>query len=432
MWSGLFDTFIFIFILGISWGSVYLADRSRGGVARQFFLMAGIVVMSFHLFFWKYMPWIGSTIQEVKPSFLGGQEIHLPLPVGISFFTLQGIAYLIDYGRGDAKYVSIKDYFLFKSFFPQLIAGPITRMRQIGHQLQNLPEIYWENIRDGLLLFAIGFFKKIAIADRMSYIADPVFRDPSNYSAGSILWAIIAYTVQIWGDFSGYTDMGRGTAKMFGIKLPENFYAPYFSRSPSEFWRRWHVTLSQWIRDYIYIPLGGGDGTAARITMVLILTMTMSGLWHGAAFTFFLWGIYHGILLVLERTTSLFQGVFSTFLTLILIMFGWLIFRSESLQSLLDALLILFGQASGGQLTISRSYIILGVASCFFFHLFTYKSFDSSHSKLQLKILSKIRYFNPTTFFLSILSSLLISFIIILALIFRVTNSSSQFIYFQF
>ena len=146
----------------------------------------------------------------------------------------------------------------------------------------------------------------MAIADRIGVVVDSFFSNPTHYTTGSAFLALLGYTVQIWADFSGYTDMGRGVAKMFGINLPENFFSPYLSKKPSDFWKRWHVTLSQWIRDYIYIPLGGADGTLLKTMAVLVIIMVISGLWHGAAFTFLIWGLYHGFLLMIERIATFF------------------------------------------------------------------------------------------------------------------------------
>jgi alginate O-acetyltransferase complex protein AlgI len=437
IWAGIFDTIIFIFILLVSWGSVYFANRTSENKLRQIYLAIGIVIMVLHLFYWKYMPWIGSIIQEIFPNFLEGERIKFPLPVGISFFTLQGIAYLIDYGRNNAKYMPFKDYMLFKSFFPQLVAGPIVRMQQIGTQLQNLPDIKWWNIRDGLFLFSIGFFKKVAIADRMAVIVDPVFADPSRYTTASICFAILAYTVQIWGDFSGYTDMGRGAAKMFGINLPENFYSPYLSKSPSEFWRRWHITLSQWIRDYIYLPLGGSDGSIIRIAMVVIFTMIVSGLWHGAALTFLTWGFYHGILLVFERLAkyfgiSIFEGRLAAIFTFILVMIGWLIFRSESMENLRDTVLIIIGVIPEGDLNIGKFSITLAASACFFYQLLTYKNFEDGEKYNRLYLIARKIHFSIPSKAAAILSGISILSILLLALFLRSSSLSSKFIYFQF
>lgn len=440
VWAGFFDALIFAFILAVSWVSVWMAERAHLERSRQFYLAGGIIVMGLHLFFWKYVPWISTTVQDVYPAFLGGVKVQFPLPIGISFFTLLGIAYLIDYGRNEAQYVKFKDYMLFKSFFPQLVAGPIVRMHQMGPQLRNLPMVNSAHLRDGLTLFSIGFFKKVAIADRMAVLVDPVFSNPANYTTSSILLALLAYTVQIWGDFSGYTDMGRGAAKMLGVNLPENFFSPYLSKSPSEFWRRWHVTLSQWIRDYIYIPLGGSSGGAARTAAVVIITMAISGLWHGAAFTFLLWGLYHGALLAFERLTKrlcipIFEGKAATIYMFVLIMFGWLIFRSESISSLVTTLLIVSGEIPSGNLHVSTLSVAWGVACCFLIQFFTYTPLGADKYQARPRpSADKVRqaFIARSPIFRAALSGVGVAMIIVLSLLMRVSDTSNKFIYFQF
>ena len=261
-WAGLFDTGIFLAVVVSSWAAVALARAYPR--ARRAFLTGGIVVMLLHLAFWKYAFWGQQNVQYFFPAFLRGWDLTFPLPVGISFFTLQGVAYLVDYMRGDARFMTFPRYLLFKSFFPQLVAGPIVRSRQLLPQLEALRSPRAMEFFEGVSLFILGFFKKTQLADRVAPFVDRVFAEPAQFNRLVLIQAALGYSVQIWADFSGYTDMGRGSAKMLGITLPENFLSPYLSRSPSEFWRRWHITLSQWIRDYLYIPLGGNRGSAVR------------------------------------------------------------------------------------------------------------------------------------------------------------------------
>lgn len=447
VWAGFFDGMVFAFVIAVSWISVLMADRARAERSRKFYLAGGIIVLSCHLLFWKYVPWISSSIQDFSPMFISGRKIQFDLPIGISFFTLQGIAYLIDFRRGEIGYVKFGNFLLFKSFFPQLIAGPIVRMHQIGPQLKNLPAARLFNVRDGLILFSIGFFKKVAIADRIAPTIDPFFSNPSGYTVGSAFIAILGYTIQIWADFSGYTDMGRGSAKMFGIQLPENFFAPYFSKGPSEFWRRWHVTLSQWIRDYIYIPLASfavsnsdARGVTGRYVVVAIVTMLLSGLWHGAAYTFLIWGLYHGALLALEKVSNhlnipVFRGKASILVTFILMMFGWLIFRSESFGNLVYTVRLLIGDASGGENRIGMLSVAWGTTCCLVFHSLTYVPIGRDISDDQKQpFYQRIQraVVQPSQNILAILSALGISFVIYSALMMRVSGSSSTFIYFQF
>lgn len=441
-WAGIFDFFVFAFVLLVSWSAVALAHQSRRERSRKLFLAGGVALMALHLLFWKYVPWLSSLVQSVDPMFLNGASVHLPLPIGISFFTLQGIAYLIDYGRGDATYMKLREYVLFKSFFPQLIAGPIVRMSQLGPQLLRLPRADADTFRSGLALFALGFFKKVAIADRMAVVADPVFANPGNYSAAGVALAVLAYTAQIWGDFSGYTDMGRGSARMLGVHLPENFYSPYLARSPSEFWRRWHVTLSTWIRDYIYIPLGGSSGSLPRVALVVLITMSISGLWHGAALTFLLWGAYHGLLLILERVTRrfglpLFDGVIAWPLMFLCTVAGWLVFRSESVEALLTMLKVLAGFGQTASMSVPWPAVILGFGSCMLLQVLGYRTLDRSGATDQPSpMMRSMDYVNAYVLRNSTvragLSGMGVAMVFIAALVLRVGDTSNRFIYFQF
>jgi len=261
----------------------------------------GISVMALHLFFWKYAPRLSGEVIKIYPDFLGGNKLILPLPVGISFFTLQGIAYLIDFARGAASFIPFKEYTLFKSFFAQLVAGPIVRVHELLPQLRKLRTPSLDDISIGLSFFCMGFFKKIMIADRCAPLVNQAFANPGAFSRQNLIIAVLGYAAQIWADFSGYTDMGRGVARILGIHLPENFLSPYLEKSSSEFWTRWHITLSQWIRDYIYIPMGGNRGSRFHSSLTLLAAMAISGVWHGANWTFLIWGLYHGLLLIGQR-----------------------------------------------------------------------------------------------------------------------------------
>jgi alginate O-acetyltransferase complex protein AlgI len=441
-WAGIFDFFVFAFVVLVSWAAVALAHRSREMMSRRMFLAGGVVLMAMHLIFWKYTPWLCSLVQAADPDFLDGVPVHLPLPIGISFFTLQGIAYLVDYGRGDASYMKLREYLLFKSFFPQLIAGPIVRMKQLGPQLLHLPRVDAETFRAGLALFALGFFKKVAIADRMAVIADPLFTNPGHYGADSVALALLAYTAQIWGDFSGYTDMGRGSAKMLGIHLPENFYSPYLSRSPSEFWRRWHVTLSTWIRDYIYIPLGGSSGGLLRTAFVVVVTMSISGLWHGAALTFIIWGLYHGVLLVAERLLKraglpLFESVLALPLMFVLTVIGWMVFRAESIEGLAMMLKTLagFGQAASAQ--VPWPAVVVGLGTCMLLQVFGYTALDGKGERQGASLAQRsAAYWNAHVLrdpsVRAGLSGAGVAVVIVAALVLRAGDTSARFIYFQF
>jgi alginate O-acetyltransferase complex protein AlgI len=224
------------------------------------------------------------------------------LPLGISFHTFQGISYTLDVYRGKIKAVrSFPDFALFVAFFPQLVAGPIVRAVEFLPQMVTPPRVTPTQVVEGLHWFLVGMFKKVFLADRLAQFVDPVFANPHGYDVFTHRWAVVAYAAQIYCDFSGYSDIAIGCAKWFGFELPQNFDFPYVAGSIADFWRRWHITLSAWLRDYLYIPLGGSRRGTVRTYVNLLLTMTLCGLWHGASWTFIFWGFFNGVLLALHR-----------------------------------------------------------------------------------------------------------------------------------
>jgi alginate O-acetyltransferase complex protein AlgI len=261
---------------------------------------------------------------------------RLILPLGISFFVFQKISYLIDLKRGDRHIYGFLDFCMFVSFFPQLIAGPLVRHNEIIHQFRDDPRRpeMWENLSRGFVLFLIGVAKKVAIADTVAMIADPLFQKAAgtSLSAAEAWTACGAYSLQIYFDFSGYSDMAIGLALMFGLKLPFNFNAPYRAVSIRDFWRRWHMTLSRFLRDYLYIPLGGNRCGRARQVFNLIVTMLLAGLWHGANWTFVVWGGLHGAALAVNHAWT--EGglklprIVGWLLTLLFVIACWPLFRA--------------------------------------------------------------------------------------------------------
>lgn len=281
-------------------------------------------------------------------------RLEIVLPLGISFYTFQTMSYTIDIYRGETRPArSFTDFALFVSFFPQLVAGPIERAKNLLPQMTRKPLVTGTMMRVGLWLVLWGFFKKLVIADNMAPIVDQAFDNYQSLSGVEVIVALYAFAFQIYADFSGYTDIARGIASMMGYQLMLNFRLPYFATNPPEFWRRWHVSLSTWLRDYLYIPLGGNRKGPLRAYINLILTMVLGGLWHGAAWNYLIWGAYHGGLLVLHRLSlpllhRLMPGsmVLQRAWWLVrlvsffhLICLGWLVFRAQSV----DQILTMFG-----------------------------------------------------------------------------------------
>ena len=278
-------------------------------------------------------------------SFVPGLHVaQLPLPLGISFYVFEMVSYVVDVYRGDRGAKSLPEFALYVSYFPHLIAGPIVRASELMPQLREEKKFDSARVSEGMFIMLTGFVKKMVIADNLAVFADAVFKKPDSYNSIELAIGVVAYTGQIFCDFSGYTDIARGGSQMLGFDLPENFDYPYLSRSITEFWRRWHMTLSRWLRDYLYIPLGGNRGSELATYRNLFITMTLGGLWHGARVTFVIWGAYHGILLALHK---LFTGAtrsdgwksarehgaykaFALVSTLVLVMIGWVFFRAQT------------------------------------------------------------------------------------------------------
>jgi alginate O-acetyltransferase complex protein AlgI len=284
-WSGWVDLLILQLVMLGSWLTVFFGSLYPRH--RKAFTVAGIALIVAHLVFWKYTPWL-----------FGWKWVA---PLGISFYTLQKIGYLVDVYQGRAERLRFRDYLLFNGFFAQLVAGPIARARSLAPQLMRLAPIEPRNLAGGAGLFMLGFAKKLAIADNLGVLVDKVFAQPHFFGRFELVFGVVAFTCQLWADFSAYTDMGRGAARIFGIELPENFLSPFLSRGPSEFWRRWHITLSEWIRDYVFFPLWSRHRSRSGGALVLLVTMALAGLWHGADWIFVAYGLYWGALLVLEH-----------------------------------------------------------------------------------------------------------------------------------
>ena len=307
-------------------------------------LLLGVVSFDIAvLVLWKYAGF--ATEQAARLAALTG--LHLPivqlaLPIGISFYTFHHISYLVDIYRGERP--ALRDpvsFVTYISMFPQLVAGPIVRYREIADQLPQVRSHRLDDVAAGFPRFALGLTKKVVIADALAPMVDACFATPADQMTTTIAWlGAIGYTLQLYFDFSGYSDMAIGLGRMLGFKLPENFARPYSSATITEFWRRWHMSLSRWFRDYVYIPLGGSRGGAGNTYRNLWIVFALVGLWHGANWTFLIWGLYHGSVLVIERRFGWSMAVAEPgrwvrrrILTLLIVIFGWVLFRSPDLST---------------------------------------------------------------------------------------------------
>ena len=355
--------------------------------------------------------------------------LNVMLPVGISFYTFQTMSYTIDvYKRNLQPINNFLDFALFVSFFPQLVAGPIERATTLIPQIISPRYVKLEQINAGIYLIIWGYFKKIVIADNMANIANSVFKDYTQYQGLDILIGILAFTIQIYGDFSGYSDIARGLSKLMGFELMVNFKLPYFALNPSDFWLRWHISLSTWLRDYLYIPLGGNRQGVFNTYRNLFLTMLLGGLWHGAAWNFVIWGAFHGLILIIYRIFDrepehldpwCGKYPYPRVLAKMLLMFiltniGWVIFRSSSIHQIYY-MLAKVGFSISDQTLVWGYDLLFFCLPLFLIQIFQYVTRD-------LLIVTK---FKP------IIRVPIYSFLIIWICVFGV-RESGEFIYFQF
>lgn len=339
--------------------------RNEPAAARKRFLLFSLITNLGLLGFFKYCNFFVDSFHDFAKLF--GFDVPLPtlrviLPIGISFYTFQALSYTIDVYRGKLHATrSFWDFFLAVLFFPHLVAGPIQRAANLITQVVNPRKTTRTQVVDGLHLMIWGFFKKVVVADGLAPMVNHIF-NASSVTGGEALIAVYAFAFQIYCDFSGYTDIARGVAKLMGFEFVLNFNLPYFATNPAEFWQRWHISLSSWLRDYLYIPLGGNQGGALLTYRNLMLTMILGGLWHGAAWNFVAWGFYHGLLLVghrlatpaLEKVTRVARGGWQTpwFLVRLFVMFqltcyGWLLFRARSFGQIAEMTRVLAHPLTG-------------------------------------------------------------------------------------
>ena len=395
-----------------------LIDKSKH---KKTFFVLGIIFLLFNLLFFKYCNFIVDNINYLFD--LNIKSLNLPLPIGISFYTFQALSYLIDLYRGKFKVQkNILNLALYISLFPQLIAGPIVRYEQVERQI-NYREQTLEKVVEGSHRFIIGLSKKVILANSMALICDTIYNQYYNYGT-IILWvAAITFMFQIFFDFSGYSDMAIGLGKIFGFEFLENFYYPYVAKSITEFWRRWHISLSSWFKDYIYIPLGGSRCSKLKNIRNIFIVWLLTGLWHGANWNYIIWGIYFGILLLLEK--FIFKDILEKtpniirhLVTIFFILISWTIFKIEDINSLLIILKDMFIYKSS-----NISLFIHTNSSLFFNFLFIIPCiyFSYEHKKLDINNSIKYNIINICYFILFIIN-----------IIFIIGSNYNPFIYFRF
>jgi alginate O-acetyltransferase complex protein AlgI len=331
-------------------------ERTKRVTARRAALLTVVTFDLSILAIWKYAGFASQQIAALADLWGGSSPvITLGLPIGISFFTFHHISYVVDVYRGSKRpQRNLLHFVTYIAMFPQLIAGPIVRYHEIADQLHEVRKDRFGDFVAGFPRFGLGLAKKVVVADTVAPIADAAFSGQPLTTLSA--WVgILAYTLQIYFDFSGYSDMAIGLARMLGFRFPENFARPYSAASITDFWRRWHMSLSRWFRDYVYIPLGGNRSGRLRTYVNLLTVFVLTGFWHGAAWTFLVWGLFHGALLVVERVTGIGRAEVSgsraaaqRVVTLLLVMVGWVFFRSASMGQAGEVLSAMFSWTGGG------------------------------------------------------------------------------------
>lgn len=431
---------LILFCTVINYFAALWIDKEECKRKKKIILTVDLILSFGVLFFYKYLGFLTENINTALDLF--NSSINLPnfeilLPVGISFFTFQTLSYTIDVYRGETKVERHFGVFaLFVSFFPQLVAGPIERSRNLLHQFHKVNSFSMPRAMYGLRMILWGLFKKIVIADRLAILVNSVYNNVEAHSGVSLIVATVAFALQIYGDFSGYSDIAIGSANIMGYDLMKNFDRPYFSKSTGEFWRRWHVSLSSWFRDYVYIPLGGSRCSKKKYFFNNMVTFSLSGLWHGAEWTFVIWGIINGIYTSLSRLTKNFRGkiaakvfgdkfkflhkVFQVTVTFGLICFSWIFFRANSLSDALYVITNIFPLNFAGLAdAFSKYQLISCTALALLFAGISY--FSRNDNKL-------------SRFFYAHRSFRYVCYLTLFALImmFGVTVNETAFIYFQF
>ncbi|WP_435008875.1 MBOAT family O-acyltransferase [Tundrisphaera lichenicola] len=361
--------YVLVLLISICWNyllGLIIGRLSKAG-PRLATLTIGIAANLLMLVAFKYSNFLAENARVIMES-MGlpsvGKLGHVYMPIGISFFTFQAISYLIDVYRADvAAQRNLLDYAMYKAFFPQLIAGPIIRYADVALQIKHRV-VSGEQFAMGVRRFVGGLGKKMIVANTVAFTADQIFSfDPSSLTTTLAWLGIVCYSVQIYFDFSGYSDMAIGLGKMFGFDFLENFNYPYISTSITDFWRRWHISLSSWFRDYLYIPLGGNRRSPLRTYFNLLTVFFLCGLWHGASWNFIVWGLFHGGLLVAERlflrrVLDAAPVPFKHAYALLAVMVGWVFFRTETLADSVNYLRMMFGLAGQGSATANLWYFL--------------------------------------------------------------------------
>lgn len=431
---------LILFCTAINYFAAIWIDKADTKTKKKAILTVDLIISFGVLFVYKYLGFLTNNLNSALDAFHAAWHIptfDILLPVGISFFTFQTLSYTIDVYRGQTKVERHFGIFaLFVSFFPQLVAGPIERSENLLPQFHMQKRFDISRITAGLRIILWGLFKKVVLADRLAVLVNTVYNNAQEHSGLTLAVATLAFAFQIYGDFSGYSDIAVGSAKILGFDLMQNFRRPYFSKTTSEFWRRWHISLSSWFRDYVYIPLGGSRCGKARYYLNNMITFTLSGLWHGAEWTFVVWGVINGVYTSLSHTTralrermsariftnktEFIHKIIQVGFTFTLICFSWIFFRANSLSDAVYIITHLFPLNAGAVFAVFGKYQLFCAA--FFILLFAAIQYFARGDTA----LSRLFYRRRSVRYLCYLS------LFALIMMFGVTGNETAFIYFQF
>ena len=418
---------VMLCIILINYLAAILIDKNKN---RKIILICDILLNLFVLIYFKYFNFIVININKVLKNPL--PKLNIIMPIGISFFIFQAISYVFDVYKNEVSVQkNIYKLTLYISFFPQLIAGPIVKYHEVQKEIENRNESL-NNIYLGLFRFSIGLGKKVLIANTLGEVVDKIFMlDIINTIDYKIAWiGAICYSLQLYFDFSGYSDMAIGLGKVFGFKFLENFNYPYVSKSITEFWRRWHISLGTWFKEYLYIPLGGNRKSSIRTYINLFIVFLATGIWHGAKWTFVIWGLWHGIFIIIERKIKIekYDKKFEIFIrhiyTLFIIITGWVLFRAENMSYGIKFLKIMFGISKNSKIPYSVMYfldrkVILALLI----------GLIASVNIFKLNI---DKYYESKSFMRNILLNMYSIIILILSYMSILSSTYNPFIYFRF
>ena len=410
----------------------FLAERLTEDRRRRFFLLCSLIGQLGMLAVFKYYNFFIDSADRLVGHFglsAAGLHLDIVLPIGISFYTFQTLSYVCDvYWRRMQPVERLRDFALFVGYFPPLVAGPIERASHLIPRILGERRINFNNVAQGAYLILLGLFKKIAIADGLADSVASVYNSTGHAGWLDIVLSTVAFALQIYGDFSGYSDIACGVSLLLGIELIRNFNLPYFAVNPSEFWRRWHISLSTWLRDYLYVPLGGNRGGELKTNRNLMLTMLLGGLWHGAAWNYVLWGFYQGFLLVVHRLVvgvrtnvqphSLLWRLPRMTFFFVFVCYGWLLFRANSFDQIVQFTRTLFLDFSDMNLSMKRPPFgtLLSLPLLLTLEVFQFK-YETIHFYTRLPVIAH---------------GAIYALLVVCLLLGLSYGGSQQFIYFQF